>query len=200
MTLNGRPWLSRGVVLQGFVRPLAALESEPSEAQVLKARLNYGPAELMAIRAFHADTIRFQISHPALDPDSSLYDANYFDEIVRAIKTARRAGFVVMIMMQDETITGDTKEAPLPTAETQRDWDLLTPVFGADRGIVFEIYNEPSPAATSANWQLWLNGGLVQGETVPSIGMQTLVISSPTRRRYRLESPQAWNSEDPRSA
>jgi hypothetical protein len=148
MTLNGSPWLSRGVVLHGFVRPLSALESESASnqaaAQLLNARLNYGLTELAAIRAFHADTIRFQISQPALDPNSPLYDANYFNDVVSAITTARKAGFVVMVMMQDQMITGDSGEAPLPTSETQSDWDLFTSAFGSDRGVVFELYNEPN--------------------------------------------------------
>jgi hypothetical protein len=181
MTLNGNPWLSRGVVLQGFIRPLSTLKSEaPSDktaAELLNARSNYGPAELEAIRAFHADTIRFQISQPALDRNSALYDANYLNDVVSAIKTARRAGFVVMIMMQDETITGDTSQDLLPTVETQSDWDLFTPVFGSDRGVVFELYNEPGLNASAPNWQLWLNGGQmqVQGRTQSFIGMQALI-------------------------
>lgn len=179
MTLNGSPWLSRGVVLQGFVRPLATLQADaatdPEAAQLLNARMNYGPAELAAIQAFHADTIRFQISQPALDPNSPLYDASYFNDVVTAIKTARQGGFVVMVMMQDESITGDTGEAPLPTAETQSDWDKLTPVFGSDRGVVFELYNEPSLLASARNWQLWKNGGMVAGQSELSIGMQALI-------------------------
>lgn len=174
MTLNGSSWLSRGVVLQGFVRPLAALQAGNDPAR-LNARLNYGAAELAAIRAYDADTIRFQIGQPSLDPNSPLYDADYLTQVVTAIKQARQAGFVVMIMMQDESISGEPAEHPLPTAETQSDWDLFTTAFGSDRGVVFELYNEPSLSASQANWQLWLNGGLVTGQTVPSIGMQALI-------------------------
>jgi hypothetical protein len=93
--------------------------------------------------------------------------------IVDAIQTARKAGFVVMIMMQDESITGDAAQAPLPTEETKRDWELLAPVFGADRGVVFELYNEPHPVASAANWQLWLNGGKIDDKSY--VGMQTLI-------------------------
>lgn len=172
MTLNGNPWLSRGVVIQGFVRPLAALETDNTPAR-LNARLNYGAAEISAIQAFNADTIRFQIGQPSLDPNSPLYDADYLNQVVTAITQARQAGLVVMIMMQDESISGEIAQHPLPTAETQSDWDLLTTAFGSDRGVVFELYNEPSLSASTANWQLWLNGGMVAGQTV--IGMQSLI-------------------------
>jgi hypothetical protein len=155
MTLNDVFWLSRGVTLQAFVRPLAALQTSPNQAAVLDARRNYGPLELAKIRSFGADTIRFQVGQPALDPDSPLYDPRYFGELVAGIAQARRAGFVVMIMLQDEAISGETVHHPLPTAETGTDWDRLVTAFGADRGVVFELYNEPSLPATPANWQLW---------------------------------------------
>jgi len=111
MTLNGSPWLSKGVVLQGFVRPIAALQADSGQSgipEILNARENYGQAELAAIHAFQADTIRFQIGQPALDPASPLYDPTYLSDVVSAIKTARQAGFVVMIMMQDEQISERT--------------------------------------------------------------------------------------------
>jgi hypothetical protein len=180
LTINGHPWQSRGVTLQGFVRPLSLLESElaadpnnQEAAQLLNARRSYGRAELEFAHAFHANTLRFQVSQPALDPDSSLYDSTYLNDLVDAIQAARRAGFVVMIMMQDETITGDAAQAPLPTEETRRDWDLLTPVFGSDRGVVFELYNEPNLLASAAHWELWLNGGQLDGMSY--LGMQTLI-------------------------
>ncbi|PMS15502.1 hypothetical protein C0Z18_27090 [Trinickia dabaoshanensis] len=175
MTLNGSPWLSKGVALQAFVRPLAVLQTDASESARLNARQNFGASELAAIRAFGADTIRFQIGQPALDPVSPLYDSTYLSQVVGAIQTARQAGFVVMIMMQDEAISGDPHPHPLPTAETQTDWDLLAAQFGSDRGVVFELYNEPNLPDTSTNWQLWLNGGTALNETTPSIGMQPLI-------------------------
>jgi hypothetical protein len=178
MTLDRSPWLSRGVVLQAFVRPLTQLKSEaPADRQaasLLNARMTFDDTdELTAIKNYHADTIRFQISQPALDPNSSLYDPQYFNDVEGAIKKARANGFVVMVMMQDESITGDAGEDPLPSMETQSDWDLFASAFGSDRGVVFELYNEPSLTASATDWQLWLNGGQINGQSY--LGMQTLV-------------------------
>lgn len=176
MTLNGKTWLPRGVVLQGFVQPIAMLEASGNNPQILKARQNFGTTELNAISAFGADTIRFQISQPSLDPANSLYDPNYLSDVENAIEYARQSGFVVMIMMQDETITGDASQNPLPTAETQSDWDLFNTEFGKDSGVIFELYNEPSPTETTAHWTTWLNGGALDGNTsVTYVGMQTLI-------------------------
>lgn len=175
MTLDGNIWLSRGVTMQAFVRPLAMLQADPNAsgaAQILNARMNFGQTELEAIHNFHADTLRFQISQPALDANSSLYDPNYLGDVINGVNVARKAGFVVMLMMQDEAITGDTGSTRLPTAETQSDWDILIPYFGADRGVVFELYNEPS--ADPNDWRFWLNGGQLPGQSEPAIGMQSL--------------------------
>ena len=180
MTLNGSAWLPRGVTLQALVQSAAQLQAGDGTAAELTAQENYGTTELAAIQTFGADTIRFQVSQPALDTTNSsgLYDANYLSEVVSAIKLARQDGFVVMIMMQDETITGETNHAPLPTTVTQADWDALNAQFGTDQGVVYELYNEPNLPETAANWALWLNGGTQttpSKQTVPAIGMQTLI-------------------------
>jgi endoglucanase len=180
MTLNGSPWLPRGVTLQALVRSAAQLQAGDGTAAQLTAQESYGATELAAIQAFGADTIRFQVSQPALDATNSSgwYDPNYLSEVVGAVKLARQNGFVVMIMMQDETITGETDHAPLPTAVTQADWDLLNAQFATDPGVVYELYNEPNLPETTANWALWLNGGTQttpHNQSVPAIGMQTLI-------------------------
>ncbi len=187
LTMNGHPFQSRGAAVQGFVRPLALLDCELAAdphnkiaERILNSRKSYGSAELEFARTFRANTLRFVVSQPALDPDSGddanscpLYDPNYLAQLADAIQTARQDGFVVMIMMQDEDETGDGKQAPLPTEETQHDWDLLTSVFGADRGVVFELYNEPDLDASPSSWQLWLNGGQLDGTSY--LGMQMLI-------------------------
>jgi hypothetical protein len=181
MTLNGAPWLPRGVTLQALVQSVAQLQAGDGTGAELTAQQNYDTTELAAIRAFGADTIRFQISQPALDTTNSsgLYDPSYLSEVVSAVKLARQNGFVVMIMMQDEKITGETQHAPLPTTVTQADWDTLNAQFGTDQGVVYELYNEPAlTEPTAANWDLWLNGGAYStpnNQSWASIGMQTLI-------------------------
>jgi hypothetical protein len=181
MTLNGTAWLPRGVTLQALVQSTAQLQAGDGTAAQLTAQENYGTTELTAIQTFGADTIRFQVSQPALDATNSagLYDPDYLSEVVSAVKLARQNGFVVMIMMQDESITGETNHAPLPTTVTQADWDTLNAQFATDPGVVYELYNEPNLPETAANWALWLNGGTQtipsDKQSVPAIGMQTLI-------------------------
>ena len=176
MTLNGAPWLSRGVTLRGLVAPAAFLQANFPSAYT--AQINYGTPELNAARTFGVDTLRFQVSQPSLDPQSLLYNSAYVTQLVAAIKLARQNGFVVMIMMQDEAYSGEPTPHPLATAETVRDWDYLNTQFGTDPGVLFELYNEPeliNPTAT--NWGLWENGDTTGTSTVApgAVGMQTMM-------------------------
>ena len=174
MTLNGQPWLPRGVNISGFeATPSFFRTHYPYEVTALK---NYGPAEFRAIRAFGADTLRIQVSQPSLDPQSKLFDATYALSVLAAIEAARDAGFAVVIMMQDEPISGEPHTQPLATDETVRDWDILNQVFGQDRGVMFELYNEPQLTdVDQANWTLWAKGGAIPGTHVPAVGMQTMI-------------------------
>lgn len=173
-TLNGNPWLPKGLQIRGFI---ARRDFEKSHERGVdyNARINYGPAELAAAKNFGADELRFQVSQPALDPQNPLYDADYVRNMEEAIKSARKNGFVVIISLQDERRSGEPKPHPLPTAATERDWIELNTVFGMDQGVMFELYNEPSPRKSAGNWLAWAYGGLLPNEDEPSVGMQTIV-------------------------
>jgi hypothetical protein len=57
-------------------------------------------------------------------------------------------------------------------------WNALAPLFSGDPGVMFELYNEPSLAATPANWQLWEYGGAwlqKDGNVCQEVGVQTLI-------------------------
>ena len=173
MTLNGHPWLSRGVVVQAFVAPHSfAAANEP---EIVKARSVYGERELEAIRDFGANTIRFQVSQPALDPENPIYDAEYVHQLIEGLRLARRKGFIVVIMMQDESISGESTPHPFAIGETLRDWKMLNSIFGKDRGVLFELYNEPKPGPSALNWGIWKDGGSTGADAAPSIGMQTMI-------------------------
>jgi hypothetical protein len=58
---------------------------------------------------------------------------------------------------------------------------MLNSVFGTDRGILFELYNDPKPAPTDANWEIWKKGGSTGADAAPSVGMQTMVTGSVLR-------------------
>ncbi len=111
------------------------------------------------MKAWGADTIRFQVSQAALDKDDptspSLYDPNFLSEVVAGVTAARAIGLNVIVSVQDESGTGEATPTPLPNAGTGNAWNVLAPAFKNDNGIMFEILNEPELDHTAANWALW---------------------------------------------
>ena len=169
---NGVPWVPRGVQIVGLVAPPSALAGK-----YVAAGQNFGPAELQAAVAEHADLIRFQVSEFGVDPQGPLYSAAYVRSIHDAVEEARGLGLSVIVSLQAESPAGELTRCPLPDAGAERAWQVLAPMFAGDNGVMFELYNEPGLLNTRANWLTWLNGGQVIAGSVTcqAVGMQTLV-------------------------
>lgn len=150
---DGRPWLAKGVVLIGRLTPAAEVGGD-----FKKARAAYGPAELDAIKLFGADTIRFQVSQAGSNPQSKIYTPEYAREVFAAVELARKAGFAVIVSLQSEGPSG-LDEAGMPNGKALRAWRQLAPLFAKDRGVMYELFNEPSPKGPDAvqphDWRTW---------------------------------------------
>jgi endoglucanase len=151
---NGVVWAPHGLNCIAFVAsPLVRTGAFGA------AYKNFSATELAAMKAWGADTIRFQVSQAALDiqdPTSpSLYDPSFLGEVVAGVTAARAIGLNVIVSVQDESGTGEATPTPLPNPGTGRAWEALAPAFKGDNGIMFEILNEPEPNHTAANWALW---------------------------------------------
>ncbi len=148
---DGAEWIAEGVTLVGFVAPKAKLTSAYADA-----RNKFGPDLLKKIHEFGADTIRFQVSQAGLDPQSSIYDPNYKQEIVKAVKLSRSKGFTVIVSMQWQAPSGSSSESNMPSDATIRAWTELAGEFNADKGVLFEAFNEPDlKQDTPENWKIW---------------------------------------------
>jgi aryl-phospho-beta-D-glucosidase BglC (GH1 family) len=72
-------------------------------------------------------------------------------------------------------------QKPMPdTAEAVPFWTSVATAFKGNDAVIFDLFNEPNPAAADDNneaegWQCWLNGGSCAGISYPVAGMQTLV-------------------------
>ncbi len=166
-------WIPRGVQIVGLVAPDASLSGK-----YVPANAHFGAAELQAARADGADTVRFQVSEYGLDPMDPLYSPAYVQEVQSGIQLARSIGLNVIVSLQAQGPAGQGDDCPLPDTGAERAWNQVAPLFAGDQGVLFELYNEPSLGATSANWQLWENGGLVpaqDGNVCQEVGMQTLI-------------------------
>jgi len=134
-----------------------AFNAAPSVRQglFLTAYNDFSPTELEAMKTWGADTVRFMIAQPALDPQAPLYDPTFISHVQTGVTEARAAGLNVIVTVQDESGTGETNPMALPNAGTGRVWQQLAPMFAGDPGIMFEIMNEPQPLPSVANWQAW---------------------------------------------
>lgn len=63
----------------------------------------------------------------------------------------RAHGLTVPISVHYADQSGKPTPALLPGPATRRVWSKIAPVFGDDRGAVFEFFNELQPDATAAN-------------------------------------------------
>ena len=136
---DGKPWLPKGVTVEGFNRPAKLRDKSTAQATSY-----YGSAELNAIRqVFRADIIRIQVSQPGLDPQSPIYESTYLSELLDAIKLARSSGFVVIISMDAQAENGIPNLPCMPSDSTVRAWQSIAPAFIHDSGIIFEPFNEP---------------------------------------------------------
>lgn len=171
---NGRPFIVHGLQIVGIVAPDGALRG-----QYLIAHQHFGAAELKAARAWGANTIRFQLSEPGLDPRSSLYSAAYVTEIRSAVHMAQQDGLAVILSLQDQSPSGEPHPWPMPTAETSRAWGVLAPLFKDDRDVMYELFNEPALPPNPTDWRLWAQGGTAPPwrthSTFQAVGAQSLI-------------------------
>ncbi|MGB8410724.1 MAG: cellulase family glycosylhydrolase [Gallionella sp.] len=152
---DDKPWVPKGVVLVGRLLP-KQLHGDSHFAPLVKAAENFGSSELIGVKNFGADLVRFQVSQPGLNPTSKLFDPEYAGYVVTGVKLARSMGFTVLISMQWESGSGSYHENNMPVSDTQNAWTTLIKVLPHDAGIMFELFNEPGlDEVPEANWKIW---------------------------------------------
>jgi hypothetical protein len=139
-----------------------------------------------AAKSWDANTIRFQISQRGMDPQDSLHTAAYDARVQAGVALARANGFVVILSMQTQSISGGTGHVS-PSAATVRAWQHLAPMFSSDPNVAYELFNEPPGYDTPANWALWKSGGgTVVGhqqliDTIRRLGATNMIIAEGLR-------------------
>ncbi len=175
---DGNPWLPKGIQVEAFNRP-ATIPSAASgmNQAAAKARSYWGAAEINAIKkVFGADTVRFQISQPALDPQSPIYDPNYLAELLTVFKQARDAGFVVIVSMDAQAENGLPNIACMPDDSTVRAWTTLTPKLISDHGVMFEPFNEPCRASWKDAQAEWARGMQSVVDAIRGLGASNILL------------------------
>ena len=138
---------------------------------------HYTPQEYDTMRQAGADSVRLQISQVGADPQSLLFSREFLEKALSAIVAARAAGLTVIVCVQDESHVPGDKPIDLPDGGTRRVWREIAPQFANDRGVLFELLNEPRPAPNPQNWKRWESA---MNETIREIretGARNVVIA-----------------------
>jgi hypothetical protein len=171
---DGTPWVAEGVTLVGLVSPEGQVRNKPTYAA---ARAGFGTGMLDEVGRFGADLVRLQVSQTALDPKSKGYDPDYRAEVLDGVAQARAAGYSVLVSMQWHGVAGQSDSEGLPTASTRRAWRTIADDLGGDRGILFEIFNEPpGNPRTPAEWVPWQESMQSLVDSLRKAGAQNVLL------------------------
>jgi hypothetical protein len=170
---NGKPWVPQGFSLVSIVAPPGrAASGSFSEASGL-----YGPQLLAQAHSLGANTLRFQVSQPGLDPQSPIYDPGYAQEIVDKVRQARAAGFVAIVSMQWEKPAGLPGQPNMPGDSTLRAWSSIAKPFAHDGDVMLELFNEPAMFVQNPQtWPAWQQGMQAVVDELRSAGAQNVLI------------------------
>jgi endoglucanase len=131
--LDGKAWLPKGLKVEAFARP-AFIPTAPkwmNDPANLQGRKWWTSDELAAMKSrFGATVVRFAVSQPALDPQSSIYDPKYLDELLGVIRQARDAGFVVIPSMDAQAENGGSQS----TVHAERQHRASLAILGTSLG------------------------------------------------------------------
>ena len=173
---DGHPWIPHGFYQIAFEVAPANL-AKADHPFWATAYQHYKPAEYQAMRAAGADSVRLQIAQVGADPLSPTFDRKFLGKALHAVRAARRAGSTVIVSVQDETHVPGDKPIDLPDEGTQRVWREIAPRFANDRGVLYELLNEPRPAPNPGNWQRWAQAMNATIHTVRASGAGNVVIA-----------------------
>ena len=173
---DGQPWIPHGFYQIAFEVAPANL-AHTAHSFWATAYQHYTPLEYRAMREAGADSVRLQISQVGADPDSPKFDRVFLDKALGAVHAARQAGLTVIVSVQDETHVPGEEPIDLPDDGTQRVWQQIAPQFAKDRGVLYELLNEPRLSPTAQNWQRWAQAMNAAIKTVRATGAPNVAIA-----------------------
>lgn len=179
------PWY-----LDGAGNPLYTSMVDQAEAQISAS-----------VNDWHANTVRLAFQQDELvNPVTGAVDTNYLRMLQEVVSYAKSKGLVVIITDQTEAAAQYQVNEPLPTADTESAWDQLIAIYGSDKSVIIDPFNEPrdiNAGSESAIWNYWLNGGILNGTTY--IGFNQLIAhmrASGAQNMLWVETPFGKNLPD----
>ena len=199
---DGQPWVPHGFFQVAFAVPPGAFNTVLPDGQPINpvyqiGYSNYSPTEYVDMRRAGADSVRLAISQSAADPENTKYfNQQWLNTVIGAIHAARAAGLSVIIAAQDES-QGDEAKSVLPDDATQRFWREFAPIFGQDRGVLFELYNEPGePQDVQPAPQQWQDWAAAMNDTlalVRDLGAMNIIVADGLAYAQQLSGAPALN-------
>jgi hypothetical protein len=183
--LDGKPWIPKGVVLVGSLAPAEDFK----RSAYAKAYESFTPDLLQQIKRFGADVVRLKANAFALDPQSPQHKPDYRDKLLAIVQQVRDAGFIVIVsMLEPGTFKGDPSFSRMPSEATGRAWAPLIPRLGKDRGVILELFDEPSAKEPSRdNWEKWRAGMQSTVDSVRRAGAENVVLLDGLRNGHILD-------------
>jgi endoglucanase len=172
---DGQPWVAKGFSTVGRTAPAAA--TKPGD--YAQARQEFGAEELRRAKELGADVIRFQVSQGGGNPQSSIYSEAYLKEVKDAVSMARSMGFSVIVCVNGAR-PGGLDERGMPNEKTVMAWKSYAPLFRNDRGVMYELFNEPQPDGPDAvqphDWDNWKAGMQPVVDQVRKLGAKNVLL------------------------
>jgi hypothetical protein len=137
------------------------------------------------------NTVRLQVSQDNLLGNlGKSFSTPYMKAIKKEVARAESHHLVVVINDQTETSGLSYQLAPTPGTETF--WKDLIRVYGSDKQVIFDLFNEPRTTGLSvpAMWSLWNSGGSYHGNNY--VGMAKLardLRAADKRNLFWIEGP-----------
>ena len=173
---DGEPWVAEGATLVGLIAPEERIANKRRAMRRRERRS--APSMLAEVRRYGADLVRLQVSQASLDPKSKRHDPAYRAEVLDAIAETRAAGYNVVVAMEWKGTAGRRDSNGLPTASTRRAWRVIAAEFGGDRGVLFELFNEPPDnPRTPAEWEPWQESMQATIDALRKSGAQNVLLA-----------------------
>jgi hypothetical protein len=174
---DGSLWQPKGLKVEAFGRPLGNYEAATLQAAIKQGRSLWGTEELRAIKTvFRADTIRFAVSQPGLDQQSSIFSPQYLSDILAAIRLARASGFVVIASMDAQAENGIANLPCMPNDSTVRAWRTLAPELARDQSIMLELADEPCQSNNPQGRRAWAQSMQAVIDAVRASGARNILL------------------------
>lgn len=169
---NGQPLILHGAQVEEVLNMMVPGPDGHAAIQDL-------PSIMRMMSQWHMNAVRFPTCN-------TIWQANppaYIARLQYAVQQANANGLYVILDAHDDHRCNPpynaTDATHLPRPALLSYWTAVANAFKSNPNVIFDVYNEPAllgvnrEAYTTADWQLWRNGGQRNGETFT--GMQNLV-------------------------